>query len=290
MGGSGLVNVAEISTKLKALEKYYRELEQISKRYTSIIDNANTMHDDVEGAVLQYNEQVYEKAYKSLSSIAALSKAVDSPLDVISDKVGEALKLPAKRRRGSAQVEEPLPGASKTRRGKKSTPPPVAETLMGYERSSGFIVSVNSLVSAREPDSDQWILAKVLAYSQGRYEVEDYAPADEEDQTLKRFTCSLEDVLALPPDPNTVNSTVMPSPVPGGSSNPITLLYNPIPQRSSCLAVFPHTTAFYPAKVASITKKNKIALSYQLHFDDDREDGYTPSRKVTAQYVIPLAK
>jgi hypothetical protein len=282
--GTGVVstiNPTDLKEKLKTLEKYYRELEAVAKRYQVISSKVNTEHDDVEGAVLQYNEQVFVKIHKNLRDIYNLTKG-ELPLDPVSEKINEALRIPSKRRR---EVAEDAHIASKTRRSKKSTPPPMSsvDSPIPYERGN-YAIPAGSLVAARrEPDSDQWILAKMLNFNGGRYEVEDYAPEDEEDQTYKKFTCAAADVLPLPPDPNALNSTVVPSPIPYGSANPVTLLYSGIPTNASVWAVFPHTTTFYPAKVVACQKKNKLVLFYQLQFDDDKEDGFTPSRRVTAQ-------
>jgi len=152
-----------------------------------------------------------------------------------------------------------------------------------------YIASVGDLAAARAPNADQWILMRITSYitKSGRYEVEDDAP-DEEEPTAKKFVCAPENIVLLPPDSATISPNANPPPNNINLTGPVVYLWNPIPQKTPVLAMFPQTTTFYPAKVVAAHKKNKIVQFYQLQFDDDQEGGFTPSRKVMAQYVIPL--
>ena len=50
--------------------------------------------------------------------------------------------------------------------------------------------------------------------------------------------------------------------------------------------MFPDTTTFYPAIVDQAPKKR--STDFLLKFEDDEEDGDTPSRRVSYKYVVPF--
>eukprot|EP00026_Physarum_polycephalum_P007230 Phypoly_transcript_07288.p1 GENE.Phypoly_transcript_07288~~Phypoly_transcript_07288.p1 ORF type:complete len:203 (-),score=45.44 Phypoly_transcript_07288:669-1277(-) len=190
------------------------------------------------------------------------------------------------KRRNKGDPESP---AKKVKRvTKKGVPPSPTSPVV-----NSYVAQVGDLAAARAPNSDQWILVRITGYNSktGRYEVEDDAP-DEEEPIAKKFVCSAENVVLLPPDGASIPINAQQPPNNIATVGPVAYLWYPIPSKVPVLAMFPQTTTFYPAKIISSHKqqKNKIVQYYQLQFDDDQEGGATPTRKVNAQYVIPLPK
>ncbi|KAM9951671.1 hypothetical protein ACTFIT_002353 [Dictyostelium discoideum] len=120
------------------------------------------------------------------------------------------------------------------------------------------------LVAARDSKSNQWILAKVSSFSQ---KTQKYEVIDEDEEESKRFSVGQKDIIQLPSHTN----------LPPTFSN-----------NTKVLAMFPDTTAFYPAVVVNVQKVKGKPTFYHLHFEDDQENGETPNRRVNAQHVVAL--
>jgi len=127
-------------------------------------------------------------------------------------------------------------------------------------------ISSGQQVAARDAKSSQWILAKVNGFNQ---KTQKYEVIDEDEDEPKRFSVAPKDVIQLP--------TL--------SNLPPTFANN-----TKVLAMFPDTTAFYPAVVVSVTKTKGKPTHYTLHFEDDQENGQTPNRKVSSLHVISFTK
>lgn len=190
------------------------------------------------------------------------------------------------KRRNKGDSESP---AKKVKRNPKKGVPPSPSSPI----PATYVAQVGDLAAARAPNSDQWILVRITGYNSktGRYEVEDDAP-DEEEPIAKKFICPSENLVLLPPDSASIPGNAQQPPNSIGTFGPTVYLWYPISGKTPVLAMFPQTTTFYPAKIISVHKqqKNKVVQYYQLQFDDDQEGGATPTRKVNAQYVIPLPK
>ncbi|KAK5574828.1 hypothetical protein RB653_010082 [Dictyostelium firmibasis] len=122
------------------------------------------------------------------------------------------------------------------------------------------------LVAARDTKSSQWILAKVGSFSQ---KTQKYEVIDEDEEESKRFSVGQKDIIQLPS---------------------LTNLPPTFPNNTKVLAMFPDTTAFYPAVVVNVQKVKGKPTFYHLHFEDDQENGETPNRRVNAQHVVALNK
>jgi hypothetical protein len=300
-----------LNAKLKLLEKLLKETEIVAKKYVALTSKAKVVPDDddntpdnPDGAskgVLQFDEQLYDKLMKVLKEGKNVLEKDDAAIDGCMDRLNDGQKGVNGKRKGKEPASPVTTGKKQKRSAKRQSSPktsPGASPQLPEEGQSvaqgptiphgqgltGYTIPLGDLVAARQPSSEQWILAKAMAFhpKTQRYEVEDAAPDEEEDPTSKKFLATLSDIIPLPPDPATITPSATPP-----LSGPVAHLYQPFSAKTSVLAMFPHTTTFYPAKVVSCHKKNKIVQFYQLQFDDDQEGGFTPSRKVAAQYVIP---
>eukprot|EP01132_Coremiostelium_polycephalum_P008039 gene8039-9887_t len=140
-------------------------------------------------------------------------------------------------------------------------------TTTSTPSSSSSTISSGQLVAARDSKSNQWILAKVNSFSA---KTQKYEVIDEDEDEPKRFSVGNKDIIQLP------TASTLPS--------------NTFPINTKVLAMFPDTTAFYPALVVNVQKAKNKPPFYTLHFDDDQENGQTPNRRVSAQYVISYVK
>jgi len=304
------MHAPELSQKLKHLEKLLKETENVAKRYLSLTGKCSTELDDEDRVVIPFDEQLYTRLIKlyneALSIFAKDEAAIDACLEKVSEiqKMGSLGGLGAgsmgpmnnmqnispdtgfAKRKGRVEPESPV--KKQKRMPKKGTP---GGTPSPTSPPPSYVASVGDLAAARAPNSDQWILVRITAHNHksGKYEVEDDAP-DEEEPMAKKFVCSPENIVLLPPDPQSISPNATPPPNSITLAGPVVHLWYPILPKTPVLAMFPQTTAFYPAKVATSHKKTKIVQFYQLQFDDDQEGGFTPSRKVSAQYVIPLPR
>jgi len=285
-----------LNAKLKNLERVLKESESTMKKYINVTSKAIIepyQDPDISSApgIIQFDEQLYNKLLKVMKEAKVILAKNEIAIDGCFEKLNEIHKPPNGKRK-SKDPDSPRSSSKKKRSGSKpsgiGTPPPATPPsptpsggyINNYVINTNYVIPIGDLVAARAPASDQWILAKVLAYNPktGRYEVEDSDP-EEDDPSIKRFLCGPEDVIALPPDAASV---------PPNALGPVAYLYNAFPAKTSVLAMFPQTTTFYPAKVVTCHKKSKVVQFYQLQFEDDNDDGgMTPSRKVNAQYVIP---
>jgi hypothetical protein len=115
-------------------------------------------------------------------------------------------------------------------------------------------------VAARvSPNKREWILARVASIkANGKYEVEDEDPGDEEERVpiRKKFVLPREALISL-------------------MGQPVLL-----PKGSAVLAMFPDTTTFYQAVVLHPPKKHS---NYVLKFNEDGGE----ERLVAARYVVP---
>ncbi|EGG16294.1 DUF1325 family protein [Cavenderia fasciculata] len=130
-------------------------------------------------------------------------------------------------------------------------------------------ITNGTLVAAREKSNNSvnWILAKVNGFNQKNQK---YEVIDEDEDEPKRFFVIAKDIIQLPSTSSVSNN---------------------FSSGTKVLAMFPDTTAFYPAVVVSSTKVKNKTTHYTLHFDDDQGDnGQTPSRRVSAQYVVSFSK
>ncbi|KAF2075337.1 hypothetical protein CYY_003366 [Polysphondylium violaceum] len=127
-------------------------------------------------------------------------------------------------------------------------------------------ISSGQQVAAKDSKSSQWILAKVNGFNQ---KTQKYEVIDEDEDEPKRFSVAPKDVIQLP-----TLSTLPPT----------------FANNTKVLAMFPDTTAFYPAVVVSVTKTKGKPTHYTLHFEDDQENGQTPNRRVSALHVISFTK
>jgi len=299
----------ELSQKLKHLEKLLKETESVAKRYLSLTGKCSTELDDEDRVVIPFDEQLYTKLIKMYNEALSIFVKDEAAIDACLEKVTELQKLgnlasgggvptniPGKmpseaivaKRKG--RVEPESPAKKQKRMPKKGTPTGVPPSPTSPPIPT-YIANVGDLAAARPPNSVQWILVRSTAYNHktGKYEVEDDAP-DEEEPTAKKFVCPPENIVLLPPDSASILPNATPPPNNIAVAGPVVYLWSPILQKSPVLAMFPQTTTFYPAKVMTSHKKNKICQFYQLQFDDDQEGGFTPSRKVNAQFVIPLPR
>ncbi|EGC36465.1 hypothetical protein DICPUDRAFT_54579 [Dictyostelium purpureum] len=147
-------------------------------------------------------------------------------------------------------------------KGSQSTTP--LKDNNGNGNSANGQIQPGQLVAARDTKL-QWILAKVNSYSP---KTQKYEVIDEDEDEPKRFSVGSKDILQLP-SPNNLPQ---------------------IPLQTKVLAMFPDTTAFYPAVVVNVHKVKGKPTHYHLHFEDDQENGETPNRRVNAQHVIQLTK
>jgi hypothetical protein len=268
-----------LQTRLKSLEKLLKDTENVAKKYVSITSKAKPEQiEDETKNVIQFDEPLYNRLMKVYNEAKSLLVKDEAAVDGCFEKLNEIQKPVNGKRKGKDPESPPGKKQKRFKKEIKSASPPIPEI------SETYICSTGDLVAARAPGSDDWILAKVTGYNPKtqRYEVEDFAP-EEEDAFAKKFQAGHNSVIPLPPD----SSLAPPSPSPGSLHGPRVYLYHPIPAKTPVLAMFPNTTTFYPAKVVSSHKKNKVVMFYHLQFDDDHEDGFTPSRKVNAQFVIP---
>jgi len=123
-------------------------------------------------------------------------------------------------------------------------------------------VLVAARISNSTEDTEQWILATTVKYFPHvqKYEVEDADPMCDSDPNTKRKHHLVKEIIPLP-----------------GSSD----AGPDIPKGSNVLAMFPNTTSFYKAVVVK-----RKGGEYLLQFEDDDEDGETPTRPVDAEYVV----
>lgn len=300
------MHTPELGQKLKHLEKLLKETENVAKRYLTLTGRCSTELNDDDQVVIPFDEQLYTKLIKLYHEALSIFGKDEAAIDACLEKVTELQKLGNLAAGGGGmhtgvsgkvppsessllakrKAREPESPAKKQKRMTKKGPgiPSPTSPII-----PSFIANVGDLAAARAPNSDQWILVRIVSYNTktGRYEVEDDAP-DEEEPTAKKFVCSPENIVLLPPDSASIPINANPPTTSIAMTGPVYYLWNPIPQKTPVLAMFPQTTTFYPAKVMTAHKKNKIVQFYQLQFDDDQEGGFTPSRKVMAQYVIPL--
>jgi SAGA-associated factor 29 len=126
----------------------------------------------------------------------------------------------------------------------------------------------------------EWILARISRYlrDKKKYEVEDEYDEDSGDegsskQGRKHYVLPRQSLIVLPKegDPD----------------------YPEFPKDSRVLAVFPHTTTFYPAIVYKAPPSSRKGRGeYLLKFADDEEEGSSepPPRKVPAPHVVAFPK
>jgi hypothetical protein len=122
---------------------------------------------------------------------------------------------------------------------------------------------------AADIDESLVILASVVRpLDRNRYEIEDEDPGDDSEPNpiRKHYKLHRSKITALPKDFQA---------------------HKIMSKGSVVLAMFPDTTTFYPATVEKVpTSANQPY--YSLKFENDEEDGRTPSRKVKFNFVIPL--
>jgi len=271
-----MMHADQLKAKLANLEKLLKETDNTAKRYVEITSKAKTGELSENGnELIHFDEALYNKLMKVYKDAQEILVKEEGAIDKTLEKVKEMQKSGLKRK---TKGGEPASPASKAK----------IKKVKKEKSDDQYMALAGDLVAARTPNSDQWILAKVIAFNSKttRYEVEDAAPEEDEDPTNKKFICIPEHVQVLPPDP----STIPPEKENTFAKGPTQYLYNAFPVRSPVLGMFPHTTTFYPATVVAPIKKGKIVIMYQLQFEDDTDDhtGTTPSRKVSAQYVVPF--
>lgn len=134
---------------------------------------------------------------------------------------------------------------------------------------SGTLVAARTQRTRKDPDV--WILATIHRYvpEKKKYEVEDEHPEESEDAEQ-----SAKSVMYLLP-----RASLIPLPTDHDHAE--------LPKDTEVLAMFPKSTCFYRATVVAAQRK-KLMREYLLKFDDDeQETGETPTRRVSAQHVVP---
>ena len=137
--------------------------------------------------------------------------------------------------------------------------------------SDNGIIEAGRRVAGRTPKGE-WMLMTVLAFNRRSktYRLED---ADEEDEQKQAFNLPARDVIPLPTKDNASQAA--------------------FPPGTRVLAVWPDTTAFYPAQVLRVHRRpaNKFGRpqlpDYVLHFDEDEEANGEPAQKrVKGEFVV----
>eukprot|EP01112_Ceratiomyxa_fruticulosa_P012987 TRINITY_DN3626_c0_g1_i1.p1 TRINITY_DN3626_c0_g1~~TRINITY_DN3626_c0_g1_i1.p1 ORF type:complete len:269 (+),score=36.20 TRINITY_DN3626_c0_g1_i1:404-1210(+) len=267
----------DFTTDIKKLEKAIRDTENALKKYTTMFAR---LEEDSRakslGNAFLLDERVYGKIMKTLKDTKSMleneEREVDSCINSIDSRIVAITPVIPNVKRKGKDVMSPIPKFKRPKKG-------------------DWVINIGCPVAAKQTkqQQSQWILASVVSYNSktGRYEVED---PEEEELAAKRFTVNSKEIIPLPPDPQKVKEGHDPSLItPTGN-----YLLEPFADGTKVLAMFPATTAFYPAVVSGNQKGTKshrnLVAHYLLQFEDDHEDGFTPSRRVSSQHVVPWQK
>ncbi len=192
------------------------------------------------------------------SGDASLAETVDGGATDGADAVAMAGASSGSDSVSTVPTAEASPGGSGEPSGNSASSTAAAGCLLPAGYSS------NQLVAARCPTTDgaeEWLLARVLCGSANGCVV--VAEAEDPPESGSLGTRHVLPVSSL---------HCLPTP-----ESPL------LPLRSRVLALFPGTTAFYPAVVVALPSRRRRGSEYAVRFSEDT----SPSRHVPPLYVVP---
>lgn len=191
----------------------------------------------------RYSQDLARTASLLLSAIAFSDHADPIDLTLLSDDAGSSAE-PGSSDRGSKRRRESPPALPKPpKKSKRSSP-----------SSSSVIPPKTQVACIDRSTGRQWVLGRVSRYlpDAKKYEVLD--DADGEEQIYRVFK---KNIRVIPKKPQ------------------------PLDVKKKVLAVYPHTTVFYPARLVSRKGKNWI-----VEFDDEDESEEGKFKEIDGRLII----